>query len=90
MAIAEDKRRLSTRITAIQIAVLGCFLLLVGGFWFFQIAQHTRFREMADNNHHGRCHCAPRGESFSIATDGWSSTTDRRSTSRFCASTART
>ena len=65
MAIAEDKRRLSTRITAIQVVVLGCFLLLVGGFWFFQIAQHTKFREMADNNHQRTLALrAPRGVIF--------------------------
>ena len=51
MAIAEDKRRLTTRITAIQTVVLVGFALLVGSFWFFQIAQHEKFREMAENNH---------------------------------------
>jgi penicillin-binding protein 2 len=51
MAIAEDKRRLTTRITAIQTVVLATFALLVGSFWFFQIAQHEKFREMAENNH---------------------------------------
>ena len=51
MAIAEDKRRLSVRVTAIQGVVLGAFILLGGSFWFFQIAQHARFKEMAENNH---------------------------------------
>jgi len=51
MAIAEDKRRLATRVTIIQGVVLGAFVLLAGGFWFFQIAQHARFKEMAENNH---------------------------------------
>ena len=51
MAIAEDKRRLTTRVTAIQAVVLAAFVLLVGGFWFFQIAQHDKFKEMAENNH---------------------------------------
>ena len=65
MAIAEDKRRLATRVTAIQIVVLGCFVLLVGGFWFFQIAQHTKFREMAENNHQRTLPLrAPRGVIF--------------------------
>ncbi len=65
MAIAEDKRRLATRITSIQILVFGCFVLLVGGFWFFQIAQHTKFREMADNNHQRTLPLrAPRGVIF--------------------------
>ncbi len=51
MAIAEDKRRLVVRISAIQGVVLAAFVLLAGGFWFFQIAQHARFQEMAENNH---------------------------------------
>jgi penicillin-binding protein 2 len=51
MAIPEDKRRLTTRVTAIQAVVLVAFALLVGGFWFFQIVQHEKFREMAENNH---------------------------------------
>lgn len=51
MAIAEDKRRLASRVTTIQVAVFVIFLLLVGGFWFFQIAQGNKFREMAENNH---------------------------------------
>ncbi len=51
MAIAEDKRRLATRVTAIQVVVLIGFVLLVGGFWFFQIAQHVKFKEMAESNH---------------------------------------
>jgi penicillin-binding protein 2 len=51
MAIAEDKRRLVMRVTVIQGFVLLAFLLLVGSFWFFQIAQHTKFKEMAENNH---------------------------------------
>jgi penicillin-binding protein 2 len=51
MAVAEDKRRLSARVTAIQAVVLAAFVLLVGGFWFFQIAQGDKFKEMAENNH---------------------------------------
>jgi penicillin-binding protein 2 len=51
MAVAEDKRRLTKRITAIQTVVMVAFALLVGGFWFFQIAQGDRFKEMAENNH---------------------------------------
>jgi penicillin-binding protein 2 len=51
MAVAEDKRRLTTRITAIQTVVLVTFALLAGGFWFFQIAQGDKFKEMAENNH---------------------------------------
>jgi penicillin-binding protein 2 len=51
MAVAEDKRRLIIRITVIQTVVLVAFVLLTGGFWFFQVAQHEKFRAMAENNH---------------------------------------
>jgi penicillin-binding protein 2 len=51
MAIAEDKRRLATRVGAIQVVVSLVFVLLAGSFWFFQIVQHARFKEMAENNH---------------------------------------
>jgi penicillin-binding protein 2 len=65
MAVAEDKRRLTTRITAIQTVVLVAFALLVGGFWFFQIAQGDKFKEMAENNHQRTLPLrAPRGVIF--------------------------
>src|SRR5918995_3069632 len=65
MAIAEDKRRLVVRISAIQGVVLGAFILLAGGFWFFQIAQHAKFKEMAENNHQRTLPLrAPRGVIF--------------------------
>jgi penicillin-binding protein 2 len=51
MAIAEDKRRLASRVTAIQVIVSLVFVVLAASFWFFQIAQHPRFKEMAENNH---------------------------------------
>jgi penicillin-binding protein 2 len=51
MAVPEDKRRLTARITAIQTVVLVAFALLLCGFWFFQIAQGEKFKEMAENNH---------------------------------------
>src|SRR5918994_7171795 len=65
MAIAEDKRRLATRVTAIQAVVLVAFIALVGSFWFFQIAQHAKFKEMAENNHQRTLPLrAPRGVIF--------------------------
>jgi penicillin-binding protein 2 len=65
MAIAEDKRRLVARIIIIQGVVLGAFVLLVGSFWFLQIAQHAKFKEMAENNHQRTLPLrAPRGVIF--------------------------
>ena len=51
MALAEDRRRVANRIVILRVAVLVCFVLLAGGFWFFQIAQYQKFKEMAENNH---------------------------------------
>ena len=42
---------MSARVTAIQVVVLAAFVLLTAGFWFFQIAQGEKFKEMAENNH---------------------------------------
>jgi penicillin-binding protein 2 len=65
MPVAEDKRRLTTRITTIQTVVLVIFALLAGGFWFFQIAQGDKFKEMAENNHQRTLPLrAPRGIIF--------------------------
>jgi penicillin-binding protein 2 len=51
MAIAEDRRRLTTRLTVVRVSIGVAFGLLAGGFWFFQVVQHAQFKEMAENNH---------------------------------------
>ncbi len=62
MAIAEDRRRLAVRLRWLRVAVLVVFGSLVGAFWFFQIVQFGRFREMAENNHQRTLSLrAPRG-----------------------------
>ena len=46
-------------------AVAIAFALLLGGFWFFQVFQHAKFREMAENNHQRTLPLrAPRGVIF--------------------------
>ncbi|HEX6213165.1 MAG TPA: hypothetical protein VF136_20455, partial [Methylomirabilota bacterium] len=53
------------RIAALQVAVMGLFLLLAGAFWFFQVIQHEQFREMAENNFQRQLALrAPRGVLF--------------------------
>jgi penicillin-binding protein 2 len=65
MAIAEDRRRLAFRVTVLQGMVAAAFLLLVGGFWFFQVGQYARYKEMAENNHQRTLSLrAPRGVIF--------------------------
>ena len=51
MAIAEDRRRLSTRLNGLRVGVGVAFGLLACGFWFFQVVQFAKFKEMAENNH---------------------------------------
>ncbi len=51
MAIAEDRRRLTTRLNVLRLAIGVAFGLLACGFWFFQVVQHAKFKEMAENNH---------------------------------------
>jgi penicillin-binding protein 2 len=47
----EERKVPAVRIGVVQIAIVVGFVLLAGTFWFFQIIQHERFREMAENNH---------------------------------------
>ncbi|MCA1586837.1 MAG: penicillin-binding protein 2, partial [Acidobacteria bacterium] len=51
MAVPEDRRRLAERVTLLRVGVFVTFVLLTGGFWFFQVVQHAMFKEMAENNH---------------------------------------
>jgi penicillin-binding protein 2 len=51
MAVAEDRRRLTQRLTVLRVAIGVAFVLLAFGFWFFQVVQHEQFKEMAENNH---------------------------------------
>jgi penicillin-binding protein 2 len=51
MAIAEDRRRLTQRLTVLRVVLGVAFCLLACGFWFFQVVQHAQFKEMAENNH---------------------------------------
>lgn len=51
MAIAEDRRQLTTRLTVLRVSIGVAFVMLACGFWFFQVVQHAQFKEMAENNH---------------------------------------
>jgi penicillin-binding protein 2 len=65
MAIAEDRRRLTTRLNTLRVAIAAAFGLLACGFWFFQVVQHAKFKEMAENNHQRTLTLrAPRGVIF--------------------------
>jgi penicillin-binding protein 2 len=47
----DNRRSVAIRLTVIQYLVAGAFFALAVSFWIFQVAQHTKFREMAENNH---------------------------------------
>src|SRR3954469_23402760 len=50
MAIQEDPRRITPRLTALQVGVVVAFAALAVSFWLLQIVQHEKFAEMAENN----------------------------------------
>jgi penicillin-binding protein 2 len=61
----EDRRRLHSRIVVLRVMVAMAFGLVLAGFWFFQVFQHEKFREMAENNHQRTLPLrAPRGVMF--------------------------
>jgi penicillin-binding protein 2 len=61
----DDRRTLGLRLSAMQFVAAGLFALLAVAFWVFQVAQHQKFREIAENNHRRRLPLpAPRGVLF--------------------------
>src|SRR5262245_32157644 len=51
MAIVEDRRRLTARLTILQYLITVLFSVLAVSFWVLQVVQHAKFEEMAENNH---------------------------------------
>ena len=63
--LPDDRRSLTLRLSAMQYVVASVFAALAIAFWMFQIANHEKFREMAENNHLRRLPLpAPRGVLF--------------------------
>src|SRR3954468_9191417 len=50
MAIQEDRRRITVRLTVLQVGMVVAFAALAISFWILQIVQHEKFAEMAENN----------------------------------------
>src|SRR4051795_2325358 len=48
--LPDDRRSLTLRLGVLQYMVALLFAALAVGFWVFQIAQHDKFLEMAENN----------------------------------------
>jgi penicillin-binding protein 2 len=51
MAIQEDRRRITTRLTVLQVACVAVFAALAISFWFLQIVENAKYEELAENNH---------------------------------------
>ena len=65
MAQAEDRRRVTMRLIALQVGVVVVFAALAIGFWFLQVVENKRYEEMAQNNHQRTLALrAPRGVLF--------------------------
>src|SRR3954464_9639756 len=63
--LPDDRRSLTLRLTVIQYVIGGLFAALAVAFWIFQVAQHEKFSEMAEENHLRRLPLpAPRGVLF--------------------------
>ena len=63
--MSEDRRSLTVRLSSLQFIVAVLFAALAVAFWVFQIAQHERFAQMAEENHLRRLPLpAPRGVLF--------------------------
>jgi penicillin-binding protein 2 len=63
--LTEDRRRLGLRLSTLQYLISAVFLVLAVSFWILQVAQHERYREMAENNHQRTLALrAPRGVVF--------------------------
>jgi penicillin-binding protein 2 len=65
MAVAEDRRRIGTRLIGLQVGAVIAFAALGICFWVLQIVQHSKYEEMAENNHQRTLALrAPRGVMF--------------------------
>jgi penicillin-binding protein 2 len=61
----EDSRRIGIRLGVLQYSIVVVFSALALGFWYFQIIEHAKFNELAENNHQRTLALrAPRGMLF--------------------------
>jgi len=49
--VPDDRRSVGVRLAVIQYATAVVFVALLVGFWLLQVADHAKYREMAENNH---------------------------------------
>ena len=51
MSVAEDRRRIATRLNVLQWGAVVIFAALAMSFWFLQVVQHDKYDEM--NKYYG-------------------------------------
>ena len=49
--IGDDRQDMTVRLAVLKGGVVAVLVALAIGFWFLQVAQHGKFRELADNNY---------------------------------------
>src|SRR6476620_10596013 len=65
MALTEDRRKIATRLIALQSGISVLFSILAVSFWVLQIVQHETYAELAENNNQRTLALrAPRGVVF--------------------------
>jgi len=65
MAQTEDRRRVTSRLIVLKVAVVVIFAALATSFWMLQVVQGPKYAEMAENNHQRTLALrAPRGVLF--------------------------
>ena len=47
----EDRRSMTVRLVVLQVGVAVVFTMLAFSFWYFQVVQHEKYKELAENNH---------------------------------------
>ena len=63
--MSEDRRSLTVRLSSLQYIIAIIFAVLAVAFWVFQVAQHEKFEQIAEENHLRRLPLpAPRGVLF--------------------------
>jgi penicillin-binding protein 2 len=61
----EDRRSVTIRLVVLQVGCAVVFTILACSFWYFQVVEHEKFKELAENNHQRTIALrAPRGVMF--------------------------
>ena len=61
----EDRRSVTIRLVVLQVGFAVIFTILAFSFWYFQVVQNEKFKELAENNHQRTIALrAPRGVMF--------------------------